>query len=103
MRILQNTEVTATRRISPVEMQGITGWALGLLRDWRGQRATTQKHMRLVETLALGGKRQLLLVSCGEEWFLVGGGVESVETIVRVKAEDSPDLELKNWDESCNS
>jgi hypothetical protein len=43
--------------------------------------------MRLVETLMLGGRRQLMLVSCGEEYFLVGGGIDNVETIVRVKAD----------------
>jgi hypothetical protein len=41
--------------------------------------------MRVVETLALGGRKQLMLVSCGEEHFLVGGGIDSVETIVPVQ------------------
>jgi hypothetical protein len=43
--------------------------------------------MRVVETLALGGRRQLMLVSCWDEHFLVGGGIDSIETIVRVKAD----------------
>ena len=48
-----------------------------------------QRLMKVVETLPLGGKRQLMLVSCGGEHFLVGGGLESVETIVRVKGRSS--------------
>ena len=67
----------------------MAGWVLGLLRGLRGERAGQQKQMRLVETLALGGQRQLMLVSCGDEHFLVGGGMDSVETIVRVKAAGS--------------
>jgi hypothetical protein len=47
--------------------------------------------MCLVETLVLGGRRQLMLVSCGREHFLVGGGVDSVETIVRVKVDGVED------------
>jgi flagellar biogenesis protein FliO len=69
------------------EIHGLAGWVLGLLRGWRGERTAQRKQMRVVETLALGGRRQLMLVSCGGEHFLVGGGIESVETIVRVKAE----------------
>ena len=69
------------------ETQGLAGWILGLVRGWRSERATQLKQMRLVETLALGGRRQLMLVRCGGEHFLVGGGVDSVETIVQVKAD----------------
>ncbi len=43
-----------------------------------------QKQLQLVETLPLSGRRQLMLVECGGEQFLVGGGPESVEAIVRV-------------------
>ena len=38
--------------------------------------------MRVVETLALGGRRQLTLVVCGTERFLVGVSAESVDAIV---------------------
>ena len=44
--------------------------------------------MRVVETLALGAKQKLLLVTCGGERFLVGTGPDSVSTIVRVRRED---------------
>ena len=43
--------------------------------------------MRVVETLALGGRKQLVLVSCAGERFLVGTGPEQVQTIVRVRPE----------------
>jgi Flagellar biosynthesis protein, FliO len=40
--------------------------------------------MELIETLSLGGKRQLMLVRCGGQHFLVGGGFDTVETIVPI-------------------
>lgn len=43
-----------------------------------------KRQMELVETLALGGRKQLLLVRCGGQNFLVGAGADSVQTIVRV-------------------
>jgi flagellar biogenesis protein FliO len=85
MRLLQGMGTDNPK--AGFEMQGLAGWVLGLLHGWRGERAGQQKQMRLVETLALGGRRQLMLVSCGDEHFLVGGGMDSVETIVRVKAD----------------
>jgi hypothetical protein len=54
-----------------------------------------------VETLQLGGKRQLMLVTCAGESFLVGGGMESVETIVRLKAEASLETVAKTVDGTC--
>ena len=58
-----------------------------LLQTWMARRSALAGHvkqMQLLETLPLGGKRQLMLVQCGTEQFLVGGGLESVETIVKV-------------------
>ena len=63
-------------------------WLLKTLRVWsNGARPDRKKQMRVVETLALGTKNKLVLVSCGGERFLVGTGAESVGTIVRVRAE----------------
>lgn len=53
----------------------------------RGRSAARQ--MKLVETLALGGRKHLLLVVCGGESFLVGTGAESVQTIVHVRRDES--------------
>lgn len=85
---------------SSTGIQGFAGWALELLRSWRETKTTSRKQLRLVETLALGGKRQLMLVTCAGESFLVGGGMESVETIVRLK--DGSSLEgFKSLDGTC--
>jgi flagellar biogenesis protein FliO len=86
MCFLQSVDRTNNPKMS-FEIQGLAGWVLSLLRGWRGERTAQRRQMRVVETLPLGGRRQLVLVSCGGEHFLVGGGIDSVETIVRVKAD----------------
>jgi flagellar biogenesis protein FliO len=103
MRILQDVqmELKVAATTARPEVQGLAGWVLSLLRGWRGQREGQRKQLRLVETLRLGGKMQLMLVTCAGESFLVGGGLESVETIVRLKAEVSLDVAAKSLDESC--
>jgi flagellar biogenesis protein FliO len=103
MRVLQGSgqKELNMATIAAHEVQGLAGWVLGLLRGWRGQREMQRKQLRLVETLSLGGKRQLMLVTCGGESFLVGGGMDSVETIVRLKAEVSLDVVAKSLGESC--
>ena len=91
MRLLQDMGRTNDPKVN-FEMQGLAGWVCGLLRGWRGERTAQRKQMRVVETLALGGRRQLMLVCCGDEHFLVGGGMDSVETIVRVKADGAGEI-----------
>jgi len=80
MQLLQCSEGGMAGKATAPEVQGLAGWVLGLLRGLPGRRETHTKQMQLIETLALGGKRQLMLVSCGKERFLVGGGLETVET-----------------------
>ena len=104
MRVLQRAEQREMGNVAATvahEVQGLAGWVLGLLRGWRSRSEMQRKQLRLVETLQLGGKRQLMLVTCAGESFLVGGGMESVETIVRLKAEVSLDLAAKNLDGTC--
>ena len=84
-----------------LELQGLAGWALGLLRGLGSRGEVQRKQLRLVETLPLGGKRQLMLVTCAGESFLVGGGLESVETIVRLKAEVALDVRATSLDRTC--
>jgi flagellar biogenesis protein FliO len=91
---------TAVTNAAP-EAQGLAGWILALVRGWRSQREVQRKQLRLLETLPLGGKRQLMLVTCGGESFLVGGSLESVQTIVRLNAEVSLDGLAKNLDGTC--
>lgn len=65
---------------------GVAGWIL------RAARALTtgnvgageERQLRVLETLTLAPKKQLLLVSCGEVRFLVGTGSEGVGAIVRL-------------------
>ena len=96
MQLVQNASRTEQSKIA-AEPQGLAGWLIELFRSWRGLREARGKQMQLVETLPLGGKRQLMLVSCAGERFLVGGGAERVETIVRLKAEVASDA----VDETC--
>src|SRR3979490_3348948 len=104
MRVLQGMgqrELKVAATTAGPGVQGLAGWVLSLLQGWRGQREVQRKQLRLVETLRLGGKMQLMLVTCAGESFLVGGGLESVETIVRLKAEVSLDVVAKSLDETC--
>jgi Flagellar biosynthesis protein, FliO len=81
------------------ESEGLAGWVLARLRQFRGVHTAERKEMRLVETLSLGGKRQLMLVECGGARYLVGGGFEAVQTIV--PACDQTAAYLMNKDEGC--
>jgi len=71
-----------------LRQHGLAGLLLRLWSDRRVARAGRTQQMELLETLPLGGRRQLMLVRCAGERFLVGGGVDSVETIVKI-GEDS--------------
>jgi flagellar biogenesis protein FliO len=76
----------------PAALQGMAGWifdAVHMLmkRGWTDGRRRRLPQLRVVETLQLGSRRQLLLISCRGERFLVGTGAETVQTIVRVRAE----------------
>ena len=47
-------------------------------------RARAGRRMELIETLQLGGKRQLLLVLCDGQRYLVGAGGDSVHSIAEI-------------------
>jgi len=71
---------------------GLLGWLLdvvGLLKSggWFATRKAVPKQMRILETLAVGAKKQLLLVSCSGERFLVGTGPDAVQTIIWMGSE----------------
>jgi flagellar biogenesis protein FliO len=74
---------------------GLAGWLLGRLRGAGAKRQPAEKQMHLLETLPLGGKRSLILVSCAGELFLVGGSFEGIESIVRVQGEHSRNIAVK--------
>ena len=67
---------------------GFAGFVVEMLRRGRVGLGVvrTERSMKLVETLQLGGKRQLMLVSCGAQQYLVGAGADGVQTIVPVNA-----------------
>ncbi len=73
---------------------GLAGWVMGLMARREGLKEA--RHLRVLETHALGGRRQLMLVLCDGERFLVGSGSDRVDTIVRigeaVKAAEAPCL-----------
>lgn len=66
------------------------GFAEWVAAAWRRTRVKAAgRELELVETLALGGRRQLSLVVCGGERFLVGCGADSVTSIVAVKGTET--------------
>src|SRR5260370_17875518 len=48
-------------------------------------RTRSQRRMSLLETLQLGGKRQLMLVLCDGQKYLVGAGSDSVHSIAEMR------------------
>jgi flagellar biogenesis protein FliO len=76
--------------------QSLIQWAARGLNVLGRSKAADQRQLKLVETMSLGGKRQLILVTCSGESFLVGAGVESIDSIVRLKSTVSQDAEAKD-------
>lgn len=77
--------VTTKSRIRPT---GLAGWVLGLMDRREGLKAAP--HLRVLETLSLGGRRQMMLVVCDGERFLVGAGADRIDTIVAVNPVKKP-------------
>jgi hypothetical protein len=87
MHLVKRNEEAAATPLKSVG--GIAGWAIELAHAlWLGtkMRRVVKKQMCVIETLSIGGRKQLVLVNCGGEHFLVGTGADSVQTIVRVHA-----------------
>ena len=99
MHSLQGT-VRVGRTKASSSPAGLAGWLLGCLSGAAVKRQAAEKQMHLLETLPLGGKRSLMLVSCAGELFLVGGSLEGIESIVRVQGEQSRNIAMK-VDGSC--
>jgi flagellar biogenesis protein FliO len=72
---------------------GLANWLLGWIRRMARnglgnlQRGRGQRRMELVETLQLGGKRQLMLVVCDGKRYLVGAGGDAVNSIAALAPE----------------
>lgn len=71
------------RSATAADPGGLAGWVLRMMRP--SEAKTAARHMRVVETMALGGRRQLILVECDGQKFLVGSGTDRVDTIVEVR------------------
>lgn len=70
---------------------GHPGLAEMLLRLWADRRVAKterEREMELVEILSLGGRRQLMLIRCAGERFLVGGSLDRIETMVKLESGD---------------
>ena len=65
--------------------QGLAGVLMRLLRDRWTVKTSVARKLQVIETISLGGKRQISLVRCGSEHFLAGGGFESVTAIVKLE------------------
>jgi flagellar biogenesis protein FliO len=99
MHSLQGT-VRVGRPKASSSPAGLATWLLDRLSGASAKRQVATKQMHLLETLPLGGKRNLMLVSCAGELFLVGGSFEGIESIVRVQGEHSRNIAVK-VDGSC--
>jgi flagellar biogenesis protein FliO len=65
--------------------RGLASWLMEIWRRRMTQRERVGRTLQVIETLPVGARRQLVLVRCGEEYFLVGGGLESIQTMVKVE------------------
>ncbi len=66
---------------------GLVGWVQASMRSLKARQEgrESSRQMKVLETLTLGPKRQLVLVRCGDDCFLVGTGSDSVTAIERVE------------------
>ncbi|NYF80349.1 flagellar biosynthetic protein FliO [Granulicella arctica] len=88
MELVQSfTRRQEMERVAPVG--GFAGWVVGALQGrvrlkWRGSSRVRMQQMQLLETLSLGGKRHVMLISCEGERYLVGCGADDVAAIVKI-------------------
>jgi hypothetical protein len=73
---------------------GVVSWLQEMVGQMRNGSAR-RRRMRLIESLPIGGKRNLLLVDCGGRHFLIGTGSSGVQSIAPV------DLGCIDGDEEC--
>jgi flagellar biogenesis protein FliO len=86
----QDTQRTQPRLFAAI--CSITARGVSRFRDLRKPR--TSRRLQLVEALPLGGKRQLLLISCDGCHYLIGAGsdaVSAITPIARVTSAESTD------------
>jgi flagellar biogenesis protein FliO len=63
-------------------------WAFwAVIRERAGARQPARRRLRLIESLAVGGRRTVTLIECDGRHFLIGGGSDSVQCIQPVEPE----------------
>ena len=64
----------------------LLGWIRKIACSWfaRIHRARGERRLELLETLQLGGKRQMMLIVCEGQKYLVGAGGDSVHSIAAI-------------------
>lgn len=75
--------------MNDIRQHGLAGALLRLWSDRRAAGSKEPRQMELLEVLPLG-RRHLMLVRCGKERFLVGGGIDNIGVIVKVAADAEP-------------
>jgi flagellar biogenesis protein FliO len=75
---------------SNVQLGGFAGWAVSAIQRRRASVVSrrSEKQLELVETLSLGGRRQVALIACGGQQFLVGMGADSITSLIAVAEGD---------------
>lgn len=65
-------------------LQRVRLWLRARSLPWRARR---QRQLRLCENLALGERRFLSVVECGQQRFLVGGSANSVAVLAELEGQ----------------
>jgi len=90
---------TTTMANGKVQVGGFAGWAIKLFQQGRANAAarSQEREMALIETLSLGGRKQLALVSVAGQKFLVGTSAEGVDSIALVPEEKTEVVKRSAW------
>jgi hypothetical protein len=73
---------------------GLVGRLLRQLGALRRPRSAAQ--LEVLETLSLGGRRQVFLIACGGERYLVAAGADTVSALERVGSAGSSRLDVRD-------
>ncbi|QNI35275.1 flagellar biosynthetic protein FliO [Edaphobacter albus] len=71
------------------QRNGLAGMLMAFWANRRSLKAGVLSQMELIETLPLGGKRELMLVQCAGKRFVVGSGSDSIDSIVLLDSEST--------------
>ena len=80
---MMNPAISTSSKMNDRKPEGLAAWLLRRLKTAR-RKGSAEPSMDHLETLSLGGRRQLMLVECDGQRYLVGCGAESIHSIVPV-------------------